>query len=139
MDVGGNYTLSHAWGNFDGENVGSGPITQRRLFVSRNTSRRRGTIPDGDLQIDQRHRSRLWLNYGVPKVDGLTLSVLQTLASGVPYGASNLTHGERRQPAAVRDESRLRARRRGRSSTTYFFTARDAFRTEGQKRTGLRA
>ena len=44
-------------------------------------------LSDGDLSIDQRHRARLWLNYGVPKVEGLTVSVLQTLTSGVPYGA----------------------------------------------------
>ena len=77
MDVGGNYTLSHTWGNFEGENVGSGPVTSAAYSFPEYNRRR--NFPDGDLQIDQRHRSRLWLNYGVPKLDGMTLSFLQTL------------------------------------------------------------
>src|SRR5262249_10280272 len=30
-EVGGQYTLSHAWGNFEGENVGSGPTRSTAL------------------------------------------------------------------------------------------------------------
>ena len=46
--------------------------------------------PEGDLVIDQRHRTRLWINYGVPKADGLTLSLLQALESGIPYAAGGI-------------------------------------------------
>ena len=34
-NIGGNYTLSRLWGNFDGENASSGPLTDRHLPVSR--------------------------------------------------------------------------------------------------------
>ena len=68
----------------------SGPIDKRGRTQYPEYKQASWNYPEGDLQIDQRHRSRLWLNYGVPKLDGMTLSVLQTLESGVPYGASNL-------------------------------------------------
>jgi len=132
FDVGGTYTLSHAWGNIEGENVGSGPTnfggTQYPEFKQASWN-----YPEGDLSIDQRHRGRLWVNYGVPRVSGLTISMLETLESGVPYGGSSASGvnpipfvtnpGYQTPPAGA--------------NTTYFFTARDAFRTEGQKRTDL--
>ena len=77
--LGANYTLSRTWGNVDGENVSQRPDDRDGVPAIPSTSRRRGTIRTGDLSTDQRHRARLWINYGVPKVDGLTVSVLQTL------------------------------------------------------------
>ena len=47
-------------------------------------------FPEGDLKVDQRHRARLWATYGIPRMKGLIVSALETLESGVPYGASNL-------------------------------------------------
>lgn len=90
-DVGITYTLARAWGNFDGENVGSGPSAPG--FLSYPEYRQASwNYPDGNLQIDQRHRARLWINYGVPKVTGLTVSVLQTMDSGSFFGANNLVN-----------------------------------------------
>ena len=60
--------------------------------------------PEGDLSIDQRHRARIWATYGVPRISGLVVSVLQTLETGVPYGAVATT---RRESAAVRDQPRV--------------------------------
>ena len=40
-DAGGSYTLSRLWGNFDGENTASGPLTTD-LFQYPDTGRRRG-------------------------------------------------------------------------------------------------
>jgi len=134
VDVGGNYTLSHTWGNFEGENVGSGPVTSA-AYSFPEYKQASWNFPDGDLQIDQRHRSRLWLNYGVPKLDGMTLSFLQTLESGVPYGASNLNNtanGVNPRPFVTNPGYVTPPTG---SNTIYFFTARDAYRTEGQKRT----
>src|SRR5262249_3015505 len=85
-ELGGNYTLSHLWGNFDGENVASGPLTSTD-FQYPEYRQASWYTPEGDLSADQRHRSTMWVNYGVPKVDGLTLSLLEDLASGLPYGA----------------------------------------------------
>lgn len=90
-DVGATYTASRAWGNFNGETVAGGPSAPDALAYPeyRQAS---WNYPDGDLQIDQRHRARFWLNYGVPKVEGLTVSLLQTLDSGVPFGPNNITN-----------------------------------------------
>jgi hypothetical protein len=90
-DVGGTYTLSHAWGNWEGENVGSGPITSAFLQYP-EYKQASWNYPEGDLQIDQRHRARIWVDYGLPKVEGLTVSALQTLETGTPYGASNINN-----------------------------------------------
>jgi hypothetical protein len=138
-EVGGQYTLSHAWGNFEGENVGSGPVSSAS-FQYPEYKQASWNYPEGDLQVDQRHRSRLWVTYGVPRAKGLIVSLLETLESGVPYGASNLnTTGNFNginprpfvtgAPAYVNPPSG--------ANTIYFYTARDKFRTEAQKRTDL--
>ncbi len=127
-DVGGNYTLSRLWGNFDGENNASGPLTSAILSYP-EYHQDSWFVPEGDLASDQRHRSSMWLNYGVPAVNGLTISVLQDLASGTPYGAAGVVDtrpyvtnpGYAAAPGTV----------------TYFYGARDAFRAEPSKRTDL--
>ena len=80
----------------------------------------------------------MWLNYGVPKLEGMTLSVLQTLESGVPYGASNLnnTSANGVNPRPFVTNPGYVTPPTG-TNTIYFFTARDAYRTDGQKRTDL--
>jgi hypothetical protein len=135
--VGGNYTLSRTWGNVDGETPNNGPIRDDR-FVYPEYRQAAWNSPDGDLSTDQRHRARFWVNYGVPKVEGLSVNLLQLLESGVPYSGSNqnaanangvdsgryvVNPGYLNPPTAAQIQ--------------YFYTARDAFRTEGQKRTDL--
>ncbi len=90
-DAGVTYTLSRAWGNFNGETVSGGPSAAGVLDYP-EYRRAEWNYPDGNLQIDQRHRARLWLNYGVPKIGGLTVSLLQTLEGGVPFGANNINN-----------------------------------------------
>jgi hypothetical protein len=131
-DVGGNYTLSRLWGNFDGENVGSGPITAS-AFAYPEYKQASWNIPEGDLSADQRHRSRLWINYGVPKISALTLSVLENMSSGVPYGAV----GSVDVRSFVANPGYITPQ--GGSSVTYFYTARDAFHTESEFRTDFAA
>jgi hypothetical protein len=136
---GGQYTLSHTWGNFEGENVVSGPLTAPMTQYP-EYKQASWNYPDGDLKVDQRHRARLWLTYGVPRARGLVVSVLETLESGVPYGASNLNttgnfNGVNPRPY-VTGAPNYENPPSG-ASTIYFYTARDAFRTEAQKRTDL--
>jgi outer membrane receptor protein involved in Fe transport len=150
-DVGATYTLSHAWGNLDGENAGSGPITGGALDYP-EYKRAAWNYPDGDVSIDQRQSAHLWLNVGVPKIDGLIISLLQALQSGVPYSASN---GSGVDPRPFVPDLGYRTPPPG-SATAYYFTvdcanvparvadncvggthARDSFRTEGQRRTDL--
>ncbi len=127
-DVGGTYTLSRLWGNFDGENFNSGPIGSD-AFSYPEYRQMSWYAPEGDLSGDQRHRARLWLNYGVPHVDGLTLSVLQDMSSGTPYGAIGPVDARPYVGALTY------ATPQGSSSEGYYFTARDAFRTAASVRT----
>jgi len=112
-NIGGNYTLSRLWGDFDGENVASGPLTSNDFQYPeyRQASWYR---PEGDLSVDQRHRSTLWLIYGVPKIDGLTLSVFENLASGLPYGAVGTIDARSFVVRAPRRSLRPTPHRRGR-------------------------
>ncbi len=126
-DIGGNYTLSRLWGNWDGENFASGPITVDFFQYPeyRNAS---WYAPEGDLSADQRHRANLWINYGVHGVDGLTLSLLETIGSGLPYGAVGPIDARPfvSNPGYITPQ--------GASSENYYFTNRDAFRTEASSR-----
>jgi outer membrane receptor for ferrienterochelin and colicin len=133
IDVGATYTMSRAWGNVEGENVGSGPITST-AFQYPEYKQASWNYPEGDLSIDQRHRGRLWINYGIPGIDGLSIAVLQALTSGVPYGASGpiATQAYVTNPGYLTPPSNT-----GGNAVTYFFTARDAYRTEGERRTDL--
>ena len=134
-DVGGTYTLSHAWGNVEGENVSNGPATAT-AFQYPEYKQAPWNYPIGDLSIDQRQRARMWINYGVPKVGGLTLSLLEALESGVPYGAVGLIAT---QPYVTNPGYTTPPGNSGGTAVTYNFTARDAYRTEGQRRTDVAA
>ncbi len=135
LDIGANYTLSRARGNFDAENVASGPVP----FDYRYPEYKQASwnFPDGDLAVDQRHRARLWANYNPSFVPGLTLSILQAIESGVPYGAVN-TNGVDPRPY-VTNPGGVYLTPPASTTTTYFFGPRDEFHTEGQRRTDVAA
>jgi hypothetical protein len=134
-DIGANYTVSRLWGNFDGENVTSGPITATN-FQYPEFRQQSWYAPEGDLSADQRHRAAIYFNYGVPKVQALTVSILQNMASGVPYGAVGTVDAR-----AYVNPALLNAyvTPQGGTSETYYYTARDAFRTQAEFRTDLSA
>jgi hypothetical protein len=135
LDIGGNYTLSRAWGNFDAENVASGPVPFDYRYPEYKEAS--WNFPEGDLAVDQRHRARLWANYTPGFLPGLTLSVLQALESGVPYGAVN-TNGVDPRPY-VTNPNNAYLTPPASTATTYFFGPRDEFHTEGQVRTDFAA
>jgi hypothetical protein len=137
-NIGGNYTLSRLWGNFDGENVASGPLTSND-FQYPEYRQASWYTPDGDLGADQRHRSTMFLNYGVPKIEGLILSVLEDLASGLPYGAVGTVDARSFVAVSNPAAAAAYATPQGDSSETYYFTARDAFRTAASRRTDFAA
>ena len=134
-DVGGNYTLSRLWGNFDGENLGSGPISTD-LFQYPEYRQASWYAPIGDLSLDQRHRTSLWINYGVPRIEGLTLSLLDSFASGLPYGAVGVIDARPYVDPAVAAKY---VTPQGGSSETYYYTNRDAYRTDGYNRADFAA
>jgi hypothetical protein len=131
LEIGGNYTLSHAYGNVEGENANSGPTTTG-VNAYPEYKQARWNNPEGDLSIDQRHRLRLWGTYTAPvpeRAGTLVIGLIEQAASGVPYGALGSVNprayvtnpGYVIPPAAV----------------DYYYTARDAFRTEATYRTDL--
>ena len=137
-NIGGNYTLSRLWGDFDGENVATGPLTSSD-FQYPEYHQDSWSRPEGDLSGDQRHRASMWLNLGVPKVDGLILSVFQDLASGLPYGAVGTIDARPYVAASSPAVAAAYATPQGAASETYYYTARDAFRTEASRRTDFAA
>jgi hypothetical protein len=144
-DAGGSYTLSRLWGNFDGENVAGGPLTTD-LFQYPEYRQAAWFAPEGDLSADQRHRATLWVNLGVPKVEGLTVSLLQELATGAPYGAGGgLPVGQSGFSASAFVNAAPYVVNpgyvtpQGGPRETYYYTARDAFRTEMSRRTDFAA
>lgn len=128
-DAGATYTLSRLWGNNDGESRNSGP-SAAGAFVYPEYKQASWNFPDGDLAADQRHRARMWVSYAVPRVPGLSVSGVQRIESGQPYGAVAAGGVDPRlfvtNPGYVTPPSG--------NATAYYFTARDAFRTAGQKR-----
>lgn len=133
LDIGVAYTASRAWGNVEGEGAG-GPATSGALQYP-EYKQEAWNYPEAGLTIDQRHRARLWANYGVPRVAGLTLSLLQILEGGIPYTAVT-ANGVNPQPYVTNPGYVTPPVG---TNTVYYFKAPDAFRTEGQRRTDLAA
>jgi hypothetical protein len=89
LSLGGNWTWSHAIGNFDGETPGggaiSGDVTAYREYKDASWN-----SPTGNLAVDQRHKVRLWAIWDaiMTKHNRLSLSLLQSYSSGSPYSAA---------------------------------------------------
>lgn len=88
LAVGGNWTWSHARGNFDGETRNSGPITGS-LPSYPEYKEARWNSPYGDLAVDQRHKVRAWLTWDAIATDhhSLTVSVMESFWTGENYSA----------------------------------------------------
>jgi hypothetical protein len=85
---GGNWTWSHARGNWDGEretvSALAGDVTAYREYKDPSWN-----SPRGDLAVDQRHKVRLWAIWDAvqSRRHNLSLSLLQSYLSGSPYSA----------------------------------------------------
>ncbi|MEM7354268.1 MAG: TonB-dependent receptor [Acidobacteriota bacterium] len=138
LNVGGNWTWSHARGNFDGETSGQGALTGGSDDAPSPTSYPElkafsGYLPRGDLQVDQRHKVRLWAVYDLLQSErhNLSLSLLQGFNSGTPYGAiGNVASGNFVDVGAL---GYVEAP----PTVSIFFTDRDAFVTEDITQTDL--
>jgi len=147
LNVGGNYTLSRLWGNIDGENTTSGPLTARSEDYPeyRQAS---WNYPEGNLFGDQRHRARIWGTYAVPLKEtagALDVSLLFGAGSGVPYvlgsastSAPGLTIGQIDPRPYVVNPGYVNPLQTT-ATVDYFFFARDKYRTEAQYRTDFSA
>ncbi len=131
LNLGGNYTYSTLWGNFAGETGGSGPgaagtetYPEYKAFSQYN--------PDGYLQADQRHRARVFAVWDIlnTKHNRLSLSVMESYASGTPYQAvGSITI----RPYVATNLGYLSPP----SSVNYYFSRRGAFRFDDITRTDL--
>lgn len=136
-ELGGNYTLSKLEGNVDGETAASGPVRSALLnypeykaFAQHN--------PEGALAADQRHRARAWLVWRPFSTShhNMSISLLESYYTGTPYGAAGTvdTRASATSPAGLITNPGYAAPP---SSVTYYFTDRDAFRTDTITRTDL--
>jgi hypothetical protein len=139
LDVGGNYTLSRLWGNFDGENLNAGP-TAAQINAYPEYKQREWNSPEGDLAADQRHRARVWGTYAVPlsqAVGTVTFGILQQIGSGAPYGALGTGNTGVVTTTLVTPPVGYLTPQAPNGAHDYYFTARDAFRTATTYRTDL--
>jgi hypothetical protein len=130
LNIGGNYTYSKAEGNFVGETSGSGPVASG-VFAYPEYFERRWNLSYGALPIDQTHKGRLWVVWDAinAKHNKLSVSLLQSYFSGQPYGAYGTI--------ATRPYVTNPGYQTTPSSVGYWFTPRDAFRTDNISRTDL--
>ena len=90
LTAGGNYTLSNLFGNVNGENIRSGPLTSTILQFPEYFDAA-WSFPEGDLAADQRHRVRAWATVDLPfpsTLGRLTMGVLEQVESGSPTAPS---------------------------------------------------
>ncbi len=89
VSVGGHYTLSNSYGNFNAETSASGPV-QDDFLAYTEYKREEWNTPTGDLSIDQRHKLRVWANFEkrFAKAGRLSLGLLERVSSGQPYSAA---------------------------------------------------
>jgi hypothetical protein len=131
LTLGASWTWSHTIGNFNGETAGSGAVRGLPDFYPEYTQASWG-LPRGDLAIDQRHRVRAFASWDIPfprAFGALSLGAIQALDTGTPYGAA----GSAIVSPYVTNPGYVTPPR----ASTYYFTSRDAFRTDTVSRTDL--
>ncbi len=139
LSVGGNWTWSHMLGTFVGEGAGGGPATSGLLNYP-EYQEERWTSPRGSLSQDQRHRVRLYGNYDINLGPiAITPGLVQAIDTGTPYGAASATIDSRPYVTGLACTS---ATQTGcyitpPANNTYWFTSRDAYRTDTIYRTDL--
>jgi hypothetical protein len=128
--AGAAYTLSRLWGTADSR-LGDDP-SQILAFGYPEYFDEGWAAPAGDLRLDRRHRIQMWA-IGQPieseTTGRLTVGLLWRIESGTPYGFAGwidprpfvANPGVTQPPAAV----------------PYYFTDRDAFRSDGLGRVDL--
>jgi hypothetical protein len=132
LNVGGIWTLSKTEGNVTGENAASGPVAAT-IHQFPEYKQASWNSPEGYLSTDQRHRVRIWGTWDLLKTDHnqLTLGAIQNYQTGTPYGAVGFIN------AAQYVKNPGYAIAPAATDITYYYTARDAFRTDSITATDL--
>jgi len=132
FDIGGNYTWSHARGNWDGETSGSGPIasTNNPNYYP-EYSDVSWSNPRGLLGIHQRHKVRTWLVWNAvnTRYHRVSLGLMQNFFSGTTYSAVGTIDT---RPWVTNPGYRTPP-----SNVSYYFSGRGAFTTDDVTRTDL--
>ena len=132
LTLGANWTWSHTLGNFDGENSTSGPIPNDTDQYA-EYKQMAWNAPYGSMATDQRHRVRLIAAADLPFIPkalgNFNVGLVQAYDTGAPYGAVGAV---RSQLYVTNPGYTTRP-----ASVNYYYTARDAFRTDAIKRTDL--
>jgi outer membrane receptor protein involved in Fe transport len=130
LNLGGVWTWSSARGNYDGETTANGPVAGLDAQYP-EYKQARWNNPRGALANDQPQRVRVWAIYDIFDTGhhSLNIGLLQNYASGLPYGAA----GRVNSGAYIADQGYALPP----STVTYYFTARDAYRTEAVSATDL--
>ena len=129
LRTGGNYTWSHARGNFEGETGGSGPVTSG-VFSYPEYKELEWNNPRGDLNVDQRNKVRLWAIYDIFRNNrnSLNVSLLQNFFSANKYeAAASIRTALIDDPGYIDPPTRV----------TYFFTGRNELEFDDITRTDL--
>jgi len=130
LNLAANWTWSHMIGNFVGETSGSGPVTAQFQNYPEYFDMK-WYAPTGSLSQDQRHRVRVVGTYDFRLGQAFTITpgLVQSYDTGLPYGAvGNIASSPYvTNPGYVNPPSRV----------SYYFTARDAYRTDDVWRTDL--
>jgi hypothetical protein len=122
--VAGTWTWSHLRGNWEGENIRNGPIESGILSYPEYKDPS-WNAPRGDLFGDQRHKLRAWAIWDAlsSRRHNLSVSALVSFETGRPfYAAGEITGLDAYvdNPGYATPET----------YQTYFFSARDAYRTD---------
>jgi hypothetical protein len=131
INAGGTYTLSKLFGNVNGENVGSGPLTTDVLSYPEYFDRA-WSFPEGNLAADQRHRLRLWSAIELPapaRWGRMSVGLIEQIESGTPFGAIGAV--------STTDFVENPGYQTPPETVSYFFTPRDEFRTDTMYRTDV--
>jgi len=131
--LGANWTWSHLSGTWDGENSASGAIGgDATQYVEYKDPA--WVAPRGDLVQDQRHKLNAWAIWEAisTRRHNLSVSVMESFTSGTPYGAAAIIDNGLGL-ATVGDIGYITPP----TNFLYYFTNRDAYRTDDITRTDL--
>ncbi len=130
LSLGGNWTWSSIRGNYDGETTANGPVASADAQYP-EYKQAQWNNPRGALANDQPHRIRAWAVFDIfdSGRNSLNVGILQNYASGLPYGAAGRVDS---RPYVTNPGYALPP-----STVTYYYTARDAYRTDDLTSTDL--
>lgn len=132
LNLGGNYTWSHRYGNVVGETSGAGPVASTSVpYYYPEYSQQSWTNPKGDLPGDQRHNGRVYAVWEAlnTKHNLLSVSLMWSYFSGTPYSALGSIYS---YPYVTNPGYATRP-----TTVTYYFSKRGAYLTDNISRTDI--